>query len=97
MIGDQCGKSSLIQRFLYDEFTADEDPTVEKNFEVNFNFSEKEQHLRILDTSGQDQLVENNYLSVYTILSKPLKPILIFWKQQHSGSKIQMDLFLCMQ
>lgn len=52
MIGDQCGKSSIVSRFLFDEFSANSEPTVEDTYEYNYQFDGKECHLRILDTSG---------------------------------------------
>jgi GTPase SAR1 family protein len=69
-VGAQCGKSSIVHRFLEDEFRADDDPTVGKRspheyfssrFAEDFfkktivNESTKEEFLvEILDTSGND-------------------------------------------
>eukprot|EP01114_Cavostelium_apophysatum_P009152 TRINITY_DN2222_c0_g1_i1.p1 TRINITY_DN2222_c0_g1~~TRINITY_DN2222_c0_g1_i1.p1 ORF type:complete len:799 (-),score=216.79 TRINITY_DN2222_c0_g1_i1:869-2980(-) len=54
IVGDQCGKTSLVTRFLFDEFQENVPETVEDKYEYNYKFDGKECHIRILDTSGNE-------------------------------------------
>jgi len=61
VIGEQCGKSALIMRFLFDEFSDNESPTVEELYEVNYQFNGREYHLRIQDTSGNEFYMDHMF------------------------------------
>eukprot|EP01118_Nematostelium_gracile_P012126 TRINITY_DN4389_c0_g1_i2.p1 TRINITY_DN4389_c0_g1~~TRINITY_DN4389_c0_g1_i2.p1 ORF type:complete len:130 (+),score=13.47 TRINITY_DN4389_c0_g1_i2:304-693(+) len=55
VIGDECGKSRMVCRFLYDTYEEVDDPTVEDRYtKSNFVVDSEPCKLEILDTSGND-------------------------------------------
>jgi len=54
IIGDSCGKSSILYRYINDAFNEQYTPTVFEDMEVGHVLDGKTVGLRIFDTSGQE-------------------------------------------
>ena len=57
------GKSSLVLRFVYDEFTDKYDPTKADSYKKIYQIDEKSYSLEILDTAGEESFsaIRDNY------------------------------------
>ncbi|WKY05939.1 hypothetical protein Q1695_006279 [Nippostrongylus brasiliensis] len=53
-----CGKTALIRRFAFDEYTDAYDPTIEDRYKKTIIYKGKAAHLEILDTAGKELVSE---------------------------------------
>lgn len=73
------GKSSLVQRYLKDDFRTDYDPTIEESYKKQIKMNNEIIFLEIVDTAGQEEFrtvideivrVGKAFLLVYSIDSE---------------------------
>ncbi|KAH3746088.1 hypothetical protein Pelo_12519 [Pelomyxa schiedti] len=58
------GKSALVVRFIKGDFIAEYDPTIEDSYRRQFSVDDRQCHLDILDTAGQEEYsaLRDNYM-----------------------------------
>lgn len=77
ILGDQVGKSSLLIRFIFNEFSEHADETVEDHYTVTYTEKGIDYHFHFLDTAGSD-IYYDNMASKVTFHSHICIPIGLF-------------------